>query len=259
MWQALKRVFHRLRSSISIMTLIILWELSSRYMDNPLYPSFTTVFSLYLDKAFLSELASNYMVTFIRAFTGFILGFTTAIFIGFIFSRGRFNEYLQPIATLFFSIPSVAWIPLLIVWIGLREYELPIVSSFLCAFPPILYGVINSFRTIDRDQVDVALALGADPSIVLKKIVIPQSILRIIPLIKVEAIMVWKTVFVVEMLVLSSGLGYMAYLYASLIEMEELIAVIMVMAVNTLVITQVFDSIEQVITKKWFGDEKWLR
>ena len=247
------------KSLVSITTLLILWELLSRSMDNPLFPPFSSVLTLYLDPEFTRILFNNYLITLTRAILGFILGLFMGLSIGFLLSRGRLSEYVQPVATLFFSIPSVAWIPLLIVWIGLHEFELPLASSFICAFPPILYGSINAFRTIDRDQVDVALTLGADPNTVLKKIIIPQSIPKIIPLIKVEAVMVWKTVFVVEMLVLSNGLGYIAYLYASLIEMDKLLAVIILMALNTLVITQVFDHVERLITRKWFGEEKWLK
>ncbi len=252
----LKRFF---REIVSLIIFSIVWEIGSRALSNPLYPSFTEVLGLYLNTYFLFILFTNYIYTFIRATLGFILGTFAGLTTGFLLSRSKINEYIQPIATLFFSVPSIAWIPLLIIWIGLKEYELPIASSFLCSYPPILYGVLNIFRTYDREQVETALVLGADPKTILYRIIIPQSIPKLLPIMKIEAIMVWKTVFVVEMLVLPNGLGYLAYLYASSIHIDELLAVIILLALNTLALIKLFDLFEEKISNKLFGASKWYQ
>jgi ABC-type nitrate/sulfonate/bicarbonate transport system permease component len=243
------------KTLLSLTIFIVVWELAARLSPYPrtIFPAFTDVVRTFLSVSYLSLLARNYLYTAARALAGFLLGLFAGIGTGIASFTRKLGDYVQPVATLLFTVPSVAWIPLLIVWIGLKDFSLPIAASFLCSFPPVLYGMINSYRTIDKEQVDVAMALGAKPNTILWKIVLPQSILKILPLIKTEAVMTWKTVFVAEMVALSSGLGYLAMLYASTIETALLISVITVLSLTTLLIILFFDWLEKNLSSRWMG------
>jgi len=251
----------RLQVLISLGTFLLLWELVTELGPIPraLVPSLTDVVSVFMSSSSVYLIAVNYGLTALRAFSGFVLGLAGGIGLGVLFSIRSMHNYIQPVATLFFAVPSVAWVPILIVWIGIKEFELPVAASFLCSFPPALYGMINALRTVDREQVDVAMVLGARPQTIFTRIVLPQALLKIIPLIKTEAVMAWKTVFVTEMIALSSGLGYLAMVYATTIEMSSLIAVVLVLALTTLAIVQVFDLIERRFSSRWVGESRWLR
>lgn len=251
----------KLQTITSLAFFLLAWEAIARsgIFPRALVPAATDVAAVFLDGENLSTILQNYGITALRATVGFFIGLIGGIGLGAIFSVRSMHNYIQPIATLFFAVPSVAWIPLLIVWIGVKEFELPVVASFLCSFPPVLYGMINALRTADRDQIDVAMVLGAKPSKVLKDIVLPQAFLKIMPLIKTEAVMTWKVVFVTEMVVLSSGLGYLAMVYATTLEMSMLIAVVSLLAINTLVIVRLIDHIEKELGRKWLGDKSWSK
>ena len=251
----------RIKSLISIFFLLLFWEFIGRLniINNALFPPFTSVITLFMDAHFTYLVISNYVLTLTRALTGFIIGLIAGISLGILVSYRSFHEVIQPIATLLFSVPSVAWVPILIVWVGVKEFELPVLASFLCAFPPIFYGVINSLRVMDRDEVDVAFSLGASPKIVFFRIILPQLLLRVIPQIKTEAVMAWKTVFVTEMVALSSGLGYLALTYATSLDTDKLLAVILLLTLNTLLIIELFEYLEKLLSSKWFGDMRWLR
>ena len=249
------------RAITSIAVFIALWELTTYLGMFPraLVPSFTDVVKVFTAPATAHLILVNYGLTALRAFLGFTLGLVGGVGLGILLSIRSMHEYVQPIATLFFAVPSVAWVPLLIVWVGIKEFELPVLASFLCSFPPVLYGVINAMRTIDKEQVEVAMVLGAKPQTILARIVIPQALLKVIPLVKTEAVMAWKTVFVTEMVALSSGLGYLAMVYATTIEMSNLVAVVLVLALTTLAIVQVFDFIEKELSSRWLGGSEWLK
>lgn len=252
----------KLRTLIPIIGLVLVWEVLSRIpcLSSPLFPPFSVVLMKFIDLRFLHDLGLNYLYTLTRSLTGFTLGLVAGLGLGIAASARGLNDYIQPVATLFFAIPSVAWIPLLIVWIGMREYALPITASFLCSFPPVLYGSINAFRTVDKDEVEVALILGGTPRKVLKEVVLPQALLKVMPVIKAEAIMSWKTVFVTEMVALSSGLGYLAIVYSSTLEIASLLAVIGVLGLNTVFLIQFLDWVESLLASKWLGGgEAWLK
>jgi len=246
----------KLKPFLSLAVFLCLWEAIARIGVVPQYifPPFSSVI-LSLYKLIASGvLVKNYALTLARSFMGFALGTTAGLAIGFLPSLASKEEgigYIQPIATLLFSIPSVGWIPLLMVWVGLRQFKLPVAVSFMCSFPPVFYGVLNSIRTMDKDQIGVALSLGASPSYVFRRIVVPQVLLNLMPILKSEAVMVWKSVFVTEMVALSSGLGYLALMYSSTIEVSNLLAVLLVLSLTTIVIIQLFDSIESRVAGKW--------
>ncbi len=249
------------RTTVSIASFIAAWELLAGFtpLRNPLFPTPISVASVFTDPKFLASLAINYGYTALRASAGFAMGLIVGVALGVAFSAKGLSSYIQPVATIFFAVPSVAWIPLLIVWVGVKEMALPITASFLCSFPPVLYGTINAFRTADRDEVDVALVLGAKPSQIMRDIILPQALVKVIPVIKAEAVMSWKTVFVSEMVALSSGLGYLAITYSSTLEVSKLIAVISILALTTLAVIEALDRVEEVFTEKWLGGESWSR
>jgi ABC-type nitrate/sulfonate/bicarbonate transport system permease component len=238
-----------------------LWELVviAGFLPRYLVPSFTDVLRALYYLIYTGVLPGNYAMSALRALLGFVLGTTVGIALGVSISAKSIQNLVQPVVTLLFTVPSVAWVPILIVWIGIKEIELPLATSFICSFPPVLYGTINSFRTVDIEQVEVARILGAKPRDILFRVVMPQVFLKLLPVIKVEAVMVWKTVFVTEMVALSTGLGYLAMVYATTLDMDKLLASIAVLSLTTLAIVQGFDYIESRFSRKWLGGVAWSR
>ncbi|MEM4487799.1 MAG: ABC transporter permease subunit [Desulfurococcaceae archaeon] len=239
------------RSVVSIAILALLWELLARYFIQlpALFPPLTEIVGNFADYYFILALVNHYIKTLFRSTLGFIAGLLFGLITGlFMVIRKNMVDYVSPLATLMFSVPSVAWIPVLIVLIGINELTLPLVASFMCSYPPILYGVINSFRVFDKDLLDIANVYCTKKLTKYRYIVLPYILTLLLPSIKTEAIMVWKTVFVVEMLALSNGLGYIALLYATSLKMSHLLAVIFVLSMTLLAINSLIDTIEKRLT-----------
>ena len=250
-----------MKNMISLLAFFLLWEFTARYLisvPKSIFPPFTQVIWNFTDQSFLSTLLINYSQTLIRSSLGFIIGFLTALFTGLAFSLKRAaSDYVSPIATLMFSIPSVAWIPILIVLVGIDEFRLPLIASFMCSYPPLFYGIINTLRNFDRDQLDVAAVYCLKHKTRYRFIILPQLMIRILPSVKTEAVMVWKTVFVSEMLVLPSGIGYLALIYASTLSMDKLIAVVLVLALTLISINTLLDHLEKNFSRTLGGADEW--
>lgn len=249
------------RNLISIFAFLACWEIFARYfitIPNTIFPSFSQVFILFADQKFVESLIENYLLTLFRSMLGFALGLTLGLFTGLMIMLKRsLDDYLSPIATLAFSVPSVAWIPILIVLVGINEFTLPLSASFMCTYPPILYGVINTLKMFDRNQLEIADIYCAKRTTKYKLVILPQLIGRLIPLIKTEAVMAWKTVFVVEMVVLPNGMGYLALIYASTLKMASLIAVVLVLAVSLILINSALGRIEKNFSRVLGGVNEW--
>lgn len=237
------------RSVTSIVVFLVLWELTTRYLipvPKTILPPFTQVLWNFTDRSFLAALLANYFQTLSRSLLGFAIGLLCGLLTGLAISiKHAVSDYVSPIATLMFSVPSVAWVPILIVLVGIDEFKLPLIASFMCTYPPILYGTINALRMFDRDQLDIASIYCLRHRTRYRFIILPQLLSRILPSIRTEAIMAWKTVFVTEMLVLPSGIGYLALLYASTLNMDKLFAVILVLALTLVLINTLIDKLEK--------------
>lgn len=237
------------RSIASVLMFFSIWEFTARYLipvPKAIFPSFTQAIWNFTDQSFLLTLLSNYSQTLLRSLLGFTAGFLSSLLTGLALSlKHTASDYVSPIATLMFSVPSVAWIPVLIVLVGVDEFRLPLVASFMCSYPPILYGVINALRTFDRDQLDVAAVYCLKHRTRYRFVILPQLMARVLPSVKTEAVMVWKTVFVTEMLVLPNGIGYLALIYASTLNMDKLIAVVLVLALTLISINALIDRLEK--------------
>lgn len=235
------------RGCISIALSLLLWEVLARIVDAPaLFPPLTHVVGQLTDPAFLTVLLVNYSKTAFRSLLGFTIGFALGISTGLAISLKRtLVDYMSPLATLLFSIPSVVWVPVLMVLVGINEYTLPLMASVLCSYPPILYGSVNAFRLFESDIWDISRVYCRRWLTRYKLVVLPLLFARLLPSIRVEAVMVWKTVFMVEMLVLPNGLGYLALLYSSTIKMANLIAIVLVMLTTVVAINAVLDALER--------------
>ncbi len=246
------------KAAASIAAFLCVWEALVKLgvLPRVLVPAPSDVVAFMANPKHAWILAYNLAWTAARASGGFAIGLCVGFSLGFLLSIKSLNEYLMPVATALFAVPSIAWIPILIVWVGLKPIELPMLASFLCSFPPVLYGVVNTIRTMDPEQVGVAMVLGARPSMIMRKIVLPQTILRVLPLIKTQAVVAWKSTFAAEMIALSTGLGALAMTYATTIDTDGLIAVIAVLSAVTMAIVQGFDALEKLLSSKWFGSRR---
>lgn len=247
------------KTATSIILLTLVWELIGRARVYPSYilPSFSEVACSFMDEEYLHILLENTALTILRAGLGFLLGSLMGIILGFLIVGLKLEEYIQPAASILFTIPTVALVPLLILWVGLDPIVLPITASFICSFPPILYGVLNARRTVDLDQVEVALTLGANTWTTLTRIVAPISLLKITPIVKTEAIMVFKTTLVVEMLALTSGLGHLLLMYSITIDVKHLLSTIIALSIVIVAIVESIDVVEKRIASKWIGEMSW--
>lgn len=248
------------KNLISLFLLILLWEISVYFIQAPskIFPSFSQVLVQFSDSSFVSDLLNNYLLTLFRAMLGFTFGLVLGLLTGLLITlRSSMDDYLSPIATLVFSVPSVAWIPVLIVLVGINEFTLPLSASFMCTYPPILYGVINTLKMFDRNQLDVADVYCSKKTTKYRLVILPQLLGRLFPLIKTEAVMAWKTVFVVEMVVLPNGIGYLALIYASTLRMDSLFAVILTLALSLILINSLIGKIEKNFSQVMGGVNEW--
>ena len=247
------------RPLIGVATAAALWEVIGRSGIVPkyLFPPFTEVVKALAGAVLDGSLVAAYLVTLARVLAGFTLGSVAGVFIGVALYYSRtVRDSIYPLLSFLASTPVVAMVPLLMVWVGLNE-ALPVVAVFLCSFTPVVLNTVSGGRGVDPDVVKVAKTLGASDSRILLTVVLPLSLPSVLSALKIEAAMVWKTCFVVEMVALSSGLGYYMILAESALRVDLMLAALLVLAASTYAFYTFFEYLEVKLLRKWGYGARW--
>lgn len=141
--------------------MLLIWELVCRIglVPNYLLPAPSQVIVALFSDAPL--MATHAATTLIEALIGLVLG----VVIGFVIAvvMDRFDAFylaISPLMTLSQTIPTIAIAPLLVLWLGYGMLP-KIVLVILTSFFPIAISLIEGFRSLDPDYVDLLTTMGA--------------------------------------------------------------------------------------------------
>ncbi len=196
-------------------------------------------------------LGENFLSSLVRVLIGFCAGSIAGIAMGVIMGwRETINKALHPIISLLYPIPTLGWIPLLILWIGINEM-LPITLIFICSFFPVLYNTVTGIRSVDKDYIRVARTLGASDIKILTTVVMPLALPNIFTGLRLTAGMAWRVIIAAEMVAIPTGIGALMMRAQSLIRIDIIIVCLIVLAVMCLSFEKFFAYMETRLTAKW--------
>jgi NitT/TauT family transport system permease protein len=238
---------------LPVVVFLALWELVARLdvLPGHFLPSFSAVVVEFYDLSASGVLGENFLSSLIRVLIGFFAGSVAGIIVGTIMGWKKvINRALNPIVSLFYPIPTLGWIPLLMLWIGINEM-LPITLIFICSFFPVLYNTVTGIRNVDSDFIKAARTLGASDSKILTTVVMPLALPNIFTGLRLEAGMAWRVIIAAEMVAIPTGIGALLMKAESLIRIDIIIVCLIVLAVMCLAFEKFFEYLENRLTARW--------
>ncbi|GAA4872783.1 ABC transporter permease [Saccharopolyspora cebuensis] len=143
-----------------------------------------------------------------RVLTGFALGTTLAVLIGFLMGwYGLVRSMVEPWVQFFRTIPPLAIIPLAIVLMGIGEVP-KIFVIFLAAFLACVISTLQGVVTVDPTLINAARVLGAGDATIFRRVVVPASSPFILVGMRVGLGSAWATLVAAELIAAQEGLGY---------------------------------------------------
>lgn len=239
---------------LPVVIFLSLWEGASRLnlMPGQLFlPPFSQVMREFYHLIAGGVLVENFLSSLVRVVVGFCAGSIVGIIIGVLMgSRDMLNKTLSPIISLFYPIPALGWLPLLMLWIGVNEM-LPIAIIFICSFFPVLYNTITGIREVDKELINTARTLGASDRYILIRVVLPLALPNIFTGLQLEAGMAWRVVIAAEMVAIPTGIGALMMRAESLVRVDIVIVCLMVLSIMCLLFERFFAYLGQRLTSKW--------
>lgn len=163
---------------LGIVTFFAVWEVGSRIgvIDDFFFSKPTDIAAAAVREVQIPRFWNDVRVSFIEFLTGYVIAVALAIPLGLIFGWYKRLSYMaDPWLNLFNSLPRVALIPLLVLWLGLGT-ESKIAVVFLGAFFSVIIPTVQGVRTTDRRLLDVAHSFGASQLRIFVSVVGPATV-----------------------------------------------------------------------------------
>ena len=148
-------------AAIAVATLLVLWQLVCICGVVPAYmlPSPVAVVKAFIEDAplLIKNSATTLQEAFIGLFFGVLTGFAAAVLMD---SFGLMYKAFYPLLVITQTIPSVAIAPLLVLWFG-YDMEPKIILIVISTFFPVTVGLLDGFRSVDKDAVNLLRSMGA--------------------------------------------------------------------------------------------------
>jgi ABC-type nitrate/sulfonate/bicarbonate transport system permease component len=201
-----------LRSIIAgypLLLVAILWEAAAR--SGLVHPVFLPPFSRVLVRTYelttSGQLLEPLLVSLYRAGAGLALAMAAGVLLGLLMARFRVVEWLlNPVLTIGFPAPKVAFLPIFILWFGIDHLsKIALVIAF-CVFPFIIAAHAGASR-VPKAQVWAARAMGTPSLATLWLIVLPAALPSLMSGVRVAVPYSLVSAFTAEMIAGGGGLG----------------------------------------------------
>lgn len=227
-------------SHISVMTavaLIALWFLvTGMGWVKPLFlPSPLAVYAKFIsamtDGVANSTLAEHTLASLMRVFGAFFLACVTAIPIGIWMGVSRVARGLfDPIIEFYRPLPPLAYLPLVIIWLGIGEFP-KIFLIYLAIFAPMAIAARSGVKSVSIEQIHAAYAMGATRSQIVWHVIMKAALPEIFTGMRIGIGVGWTTLVAAEMVAADRGLGFMVLNAAQFLASDTVIMGIIVIGV----------------------------
>jgi ABC-type nitrate/sulfonate/bicarbonate transport system permease component len=193
----------------SIVVLIVLWEgLARSGAFTPfVLPSLSSVITRIWSDALSGDLFINTGLTVYRALVGFFISMILGIAIGVAMSRNVIaNWFFDPIISVGFPMPKIAFLPVVILWLGVYDVS-KITIVVIDAVFPVLAATIIAIRGVEKELIWSARNMGATDRELVWQIILPAALPQILTGLQVALPISMIVAVVAEMLMGGYGLG----------------------------------------------------
>lgn len=245
MKRKLQNTTSKLWSAAAIVILLLLWQIVSAagWLPNYMLPSPVDVV-----KAFISEfplLMENARVTLAEAFLGLASGVALGFIMAVLMDRfGRLYQAFYPLIVITQTIPTVAIAPLLVLWFG---YEMlpKVILIVIVTFFPITVGLLNGFKSADKDMMNLMRSMGAGNLQIFRYIKLPGAMSYFFASLRISASYAVVGAVISEWLGGFNGLGVYMTRVKKAFSFDKMFAVIFLISAISLLLMKLVDLIQK--------------
>lgn len=240
---------------IPFIAILLIWIIISYFsiMPNWLLPSpiktLSTFFTLILDGTIFNLL----LLSALNALPPFMLALIASVSLGILIGINRTTrKILFPFISFIYPIPSLAWLPFIILFLGFTRQAIWCVI-FISVFMKMIYNIIGGVRNVNKNWILAARNFGLNKTEIAFNVIIPGALPQIMTGMRIGFGSAWRSLIGAEMLVSSlGGLGTFIWMSQWFFNFEKVIIGIFLIALIGIAIEQfIFKKIEKINLEKW--------
>lgn len=247
----------KLISAAALMGFFLIWYLATEVLElapSTMLPSPLTALQTGIDKWVSkrpdgSTLPQHIFASLRVSLLGFCFGSVIGVPLGIIMAWWEpMDHALKPVFDFIRNIPAIAWIPIMIILLGIGV----VAKASIVFFSAFIPNVINSYTGIKNTKqvhIWVGQTFGASKWKILFKVAIPSALPHIFTGLKVSLNSSWGCLVAAEMLGSDSGLGYMIQIGRLICRADIIIVGMFVIGVCGTILSALLDLLEKTLVK----------
>lgn len=199
-----------------------------------------------------STLIQHTLASISRVFGAFLLALVTAVPIGILMGVNRFVRGLfDPIIEFYRPLPPLAYLPLVIIWLGIGEFP-KVFLIYLAIFAPMAIAARAGVRSVSTEQIHAAYAMGATRGQVISQVIMKAALPEIFTGMRIGIGVGWTTLVAAEMVAANRGLGFMVLNAAENLESDTVVMGIFIIGIFAFAFDLLIRYLEKVLIP-WKG------
>lgn len=227
-----RNFFRKLTPWVIPLLLLALWLISTKtgWIDEAVLPAPATVIRAAQEQWNNGTLLTDIGVSLTRVFIGFGIGAVSGLILGTLvglspFSHDLLDRSLQMLRT----IPHLALVPLMILWLGIGE-EPRIILVALGTLFPVYINTASGIKNVDLKLIEMGKSYGLTRKQLILDIIIPGALPSILVGIRYALGVAWLTLVIAETIASRNGIGYMVQNARELLRIDIIIFAILLYA-----------------------------
>ena len=245
------------RKLVLLAGLALIWESYARWLNNPLlFPTFSDTIKALFASLASGEIPRAASYSVVMLLKGYALGLALAMLLTAFASAGRIgSDLLETLTAMFNPLPSVALLPLALIWFGLGN-----ASVIFVLIHAVLWAVALNmhagFRGVSPILRMVGQNYGLSKAAYVTKILLPGAFPSILTGLKVGWAFAWRTLIAAELVFGvssgSGGLGWYIFEQKNQLSIPNVFAgLLTVILFGLLVENLIFKTLENVTVRRW--------
>jgi len=209
---------------LSILALLVGWLILANVFPPTVVPGPLAVLEKIIENFRSGQAPYHLYKTLLRVFFGLlitmVLGVTTGTLMG-LFRKGE--AFLEGWVTVGLTIPAIVYSIICLLWFGFNDWGASIAIG-VAAFPTVAISVWQGIKGLDSQLVQMGAAFHLSQGTIVRKIIFPQLLPHMLGATRYALGICWKICTTVELIGLSSGVGYMLNYWFGLFSMTQVFA-----------------------------------
>ena len=232
-----------------IIALGILWEAVVRFevVETPTLPALSSILLAFWELLRNGTFLTVFLPSMERLFAGYVIACVTAILLGIAMGSNRFMfRLLEPLVEFLRPIPSPAYVPMAILFLGIGN-EMKVFMIAFTSFFPILLNTITGVVNVDRVLINTARTFGLSRMQLITKVVIPSASVYIMTGMRISLAIALVLTVLAEMVTGNDGIGFFVLNAQRSFHIAEMYAGVLALAIVGYALNRFFTLIEHIV------------